>query len=287
MLADCCPLPIMVRPYWSDRIGQTVLDYPHRSDLTAKHRIYREFREGMNASKAEEITRILRTEILRGQYREGERLPSERDLAARFEANRGAVREAIKKLEQLGIVDVQAGGIRIVAVEDATLEVLGHIMDLEEIPSPTLVMQIFEVIGAIMAQSAGSAIRNATTEQITGMRSILKKLLSYTDRHEEYHAEWQTLGACFSEVNQNLVLRLIINGLKTQFVERLRSAGLHPQIDDKKDTEYLLAIDAALENRDLKAASEAIIGHFQLLNEGLVAALEERQEAGVRSVSNA
>ncbi len=84
----------------------------------------------MNRSKAEEITGILREEILRGQYRAGERLPAERDLAARFEANRGAVREAIKKLEQLGIVDVKPGCVRIVADEDATLEVLVHIMDL-------------------------------------------------------------------------------------------------------------------------------------------------------------
>jgi len=241
----------------------------------------------MNGSKAEEITRILRTEILRGQYRAGERLPSERDLAARFEANRWAVREAIKKLEQLGIVDVQAGGVRIVAVEDATLEVLGHIMDLEEIPSPTLVMQLFEVIGAIMSLSVASAIENATPEQIASMRDIVKNLLSYTDQHEEYHSEWQALLASFSEVNQNLVLRLIINGLKTQFVERLRNAGLHPPIDKQQDTEYLLAMDMAFKNRDHQAASEAIMGHFRLLKEGLMTALEERQEAGVRSVSDA
>ncbi|NCF80731.1 MAG: GntR family transcriptional regulator [Proteobacteria bacterium] len=38
------------------------------------------------------MTTTPRSEILRGQYRPGERLPSERDLAARFEANRGPVR---------------------------------------------------------------------------------------------------------------------------------------------------------------------------------------------------
>ena len=67
----------------------------------------------MSQSKAEEITDILREEILRGQYRAGERLPSERDLSARFEANRGAVREAVKKLEQLGIVDVKPAAVNL------------------------------------------------------------------------------------------------------------------------------------------------------------------------------
>ena len=46
-------------------------------------------------SRAEEISAILRDEILCGQYRAGERLPSERDLAARFATIRGAVRESL------------------------------------------------------------------------------------------------------------------------------------------------------------------------------------------------
>ena len=49
-------------------------------------------------SRASDIADLLRDEILLGQYRPGERLPSERDLAARFQVNRGAVREAIKTL---------------------------------------------------------------------------------------------------------------------------------------------------------------------------------------------
>ena len=49
-------------------------------------------------SKHEEIAAGLIKDILSGRYRVGERLPSERDLAGRFDANRGSVREAMKKL---------------------------------------------------------------------------------------------------------------------------------------------------------------------------------------------
>ena len=240
----------------------------------------------MNGSKAEEITGILREEILRGQYRAGERLPSERDLAGRFEANRGAVREVIKKLEQLGIVDVKPGGVRIVAVEEATLEVLGHMMDLEETPSPKLIVQFFEVLGAIMSLSIGSAIENASSEQISHVRGMIKNLINSIDQPEEYHKHWSTLGAYFNEINQNLVLRLIINGLKTQFMERLQNTGLHPNIDKQQDIKYLHMIDIAFKDRDQKAASNAIIGHFQLLKENIVAGLEQRQDTRIRSASH-
>jgi len=241
----------------------------------------------MPLSRVEEITGILREEILRGQYRPGERLPSERDLASRFETNRGAVREAIKKLEQLGIAEVKPGGVRIVPIEDATLEVLGHLMDLDEMPSPSLVGQLFEVLGAMLSHSARSAIENATEEQIEHMRSIVKELRYSAKSQHEDHTGWRALGNYFSEINQNLVLRLIGNGLKTQFMGRLEAIGLYPQIDKAKDSEYLDMFENAIQTRDQEAAGNAIIGHFQLLKTGMQKTLEQKQQAQFRSVNNA
>ncbi len=241
----------------------------------------------MSHSRAEEIANILREEILRGQYRAGERLPSERDLSARFEANRGAVREAIKKLEQLGIVDVKPGGVRIVPIEDATLEVLGHLMDLEELPDPTLVGQIFEVIGAMMSLSARSAIHNASPEQIKEMLNIVDDLIRKIDSSEDRYKGWRDLGELFTEINQNLILRLISNGLKIQFVGRIERTGIRPRIDKQRDKVFLNMMNAAIKERDHQAASNAIIGHFELLKEGFLEALEYKHPSGIRSATHA
>ena len=109
-------------------------------------------------SRAEEISAILRDEILCGQYRPGEHLPSERDLALRFATNRGAVRESLKKLEQLGIAAIKPGGVRVVPVEDASLSILGPLLDLEAVPNARLVDQVLEVLGALIAQSARAGL---------------------------------------------------------------------------------------------------------------------------------
>lgn len=239
----------------------------------------------MSHSKAEEITDILRDEILRGQYRAGERLPSERDLSARFEANRGAVREAIKKLEQLGIVDVKPGGVRIVATEDATLEVLGHLMDLHEVPDPRLMSQIFEVIGAMLSLSARSAIENASAEQIEEMLRIVSELIRKIDSREDHHKGWRDLGELFTEINQNLVLKLIGNGLKIQFVGRLERIGIRPKIDHQKDRVFLNMMKVAIRERDHQGASNAIIGHFELLKEGFLESNEH--PSSTRSATHA
>ena len=78
-------------------------------------------------SKHDEIAGSLIDDILSGRYRPTERLPSERDLASRFDANRGAVREAMKKLEQMGLADVQPGGARVRQTEEASLDVIGRV----------------------------------------------------------------------------------------------------------------------------------------------------------------
>src|SRR4051812_3108130 len=51
----------------------------------------------------------IREAILSGGVPQGERLPNERDLAERFEVGRPTVREALRSLEALGIVEIRAG----------------------------------------------------------------------------------------------------------------------------------------------------------------------------------
>src|SRR4051794_17324386 len=51
----------------------------------------------------------LSEEILSGHYEPGEKLPPQRALAAELGVTMTALREALKRLEQLGLVDVRHG----------------------------------------------------------------------------------------------------------------------------------------------------------------------------------
>src|SRR5207245_5469222 len=57
----------------------------------------------------DDVSAQIREAILAGEVAEGERLPNERDLAERFEVGRPTVREALRSLEALGIVDIRPG----------------------------------------------------------------------------------------------------------------------------------------------------------------------------------
>jgi GntR family transcriptional repressor for pyruvate dehydrogenase complex len=225
-------------------------------------------------SKAEEITGVLRTEILRGQYRSGERLPSERDLAVRFDSNRGAVRESLKKLEQLGIANIGPGGVRVVPIEEATLDVLGHILNLDNTPDPRLVGQVFEVLSALMSLSARTAIESANDEELVEIESIVQRMINHAGDAHASQQDWKDLGLTLTRINENLVLRLILNGLKTQFVGRMPTENRSVNVEPVKHREILERMRRGVAARDARCVANSINDHFTLIREAVSSALE-------------
>src|SRR5437660_1516511 len=61
------------------------------------------------ASLPDHVFAELREAVISGEYVPGERLPPQRALAAEFGVNMASVREALKRLEQLRLVDVRHG----------------------------------------------------------------------------------------------------------------------------------------------------------------------------------
>jgi GntR family transcriptional repressor for pyruvate dehydrogenase complex len=59
--------------------------------------------------KADEVFQDLQRAILADELRTGDRLPPERELAARYGATRNTMREAIRRLEQARLVTVGRG----------------------------------------------------------------------------------------------------------------------------------------------------------------------------------
>jgi DNA-binding FadR family transcriptional regulator len=203
--------------------------------------------------KHEEIADSLTQDILVGQYRIGERLPSERDLAARFDANRGAVREAMKKLEQLGIAKIQPGGARVAPVQEASLDVIEHLLAVGELPDRDLVHQILEVIDALMRVAVEAVISKASDDAIEELRGFVSPLfdeeLAY-DAHME--AQIGLMGAIMAASN-NLVCQLIARSVLLQLAPRMTALREFTEIDTKAHATNARQLDKALADRDLDA----------------------------------
>lgn len=223
-----------------------------------------------------EIAATLRDEILLQQYRSGERLPSERDLAARFTASRGAVREALSQIEQLGLISIQPGGARVKAIDAASIAILGPLLRLQKHPDGHLIDQFLQTFAALAALNAREAVTVANDEQLEQMQSLLALLRKHSGEFETSQQHWVAFLEYLAEVADNLVVRLISNDLKTQFMTRMVKEDVKPALDKKSMRSVLDKLTAALESRDREQFANAVLRYFDELRAAVNQYLDQR-----------
>jgi len=220
-----------------------------------------------------EIAESLRDEILRQQYRSGERFPSERDLAARFDASRGAVREALSQLEQLGLIRTQPGGARVQSVDSASLAVLGPLLQLDDLPNPVLVDQFLETFGVLAALTAKNAINAANADQLIQLKKLVVFLAEESVDLENMQPRWREFMKILSEIADNLVVRLISNDLKAQFVGQMMRLGIRPDVKRSSIKRFISLLRVSINKNDGELASAAMLTHFEELRTAMSEAI--------------
>lgn len=208
-------------------------------------------------SKHDEIAHTLTRDILTGQYRVGERLPSERDLAARFDASRGAVREAMKKLEQLGIADIQPGGARVLPISQASLDVIGHLLSVRDQPSRGLVDQILVVIGALVQTAVSAALQRKDEDVLDELRDLIRPIWAEQLDLETYFETQTAMFRGIMEASGNLPVQLIAKSLLDQFGPQLDYLRAYAVPDMDTHRALARAMDTALAARDLEAVRQS------------------------------
>ena len=245
------------------------------------------------AARHEVIANSLTRDILSGRYRPGERLPSERDLATRFDVNRGAVREAVKTLQQLGIVDVQPGGARVASVEEASFDVIGKLLEVHAVPDPDLVTQVLQVIGALFKLAAETAIEQASDDQIQNIASRARRMRdsvrsAAAGSHEEDMVARFELMRAVMEVSGNLATRIVSRGLLAQMARRVGNLVEHYEVvEPDRYAAGMAEFEHALLDRDRARLRDSLDAITDLSRETILRAIvragqPDRREAAAR-----
>ncbi|MGB0823171.1 MAG: FadR/GntR family transcriptional regulator, partial [Alphaproteobacteria bacterium] len=118
------------------------------------------FRKVEHTRMAEAVVEQVEEMILHGTLRDGERLPSERDLADRLDVSRQTLREALKALEEKGLVESRQGGGTFIAniVGSAISEPLVELFSRHE----EAYLDYMEFRLLLEAKAAGLAAERAT-----------------------------------------------------------------------------------------------------------------------------
>src|SRR3954449_1835273 len=116
---------------------------------------------------SERVFAALCESIVSGRYAPGEKLPTQRALAADLGVTIGPVREAVKRLEQLRLVDVRQGDAMRVADWRATggLEADAPLMFKPDGFEPEALAALMEARRVMLAQSAAFAAERRSDAQ--------------------------------------------------------------------------------------------------------------------------
>ena len=216
-------------------------------------------------TKHEHIANTLTDDILSGRYQPGDRLPSERELATRFNANRGAVREAMSRLSQLGVAAIHPGGARATPINQANLDIIGYMLSSKELPDAKLLGQVFQVIDHLLSMAAENVAEEASDAQIRHIRILVQRLLDSSldpDAHTRARVEMMQAVLLTSD---NLVCQLIAKSLFEQFAPSLSAIERYVRLDIAAFTVLIRHLDRALEVRD-RAAVRAVFDNLAHLH---------------------
>lgn len=194
----------------------------------------------------------LTEEILSGRLAAGEPLPSERELAEGFAVNRHAVREALKRLQQSGLVAISQGGRTRVLDwrRNAGLDSLVALAFSGAVPPADLLEDVLVMRAAVGADAARLCAEQATDDELAAVVTAAGDYPTTPSSAEQLVTVDLVFWTAVVDGAHNLAYRLGLNTLATGIagVGADRFAGLLEEYADR---------DAHLRLADLLAGRDA------------------------------
>lgn len=127
-----------------------------------------------NRRTTEIILEQIKNFMKQGQLKQGDKLPTEMELAERFEVSRTSVREALSALSLTGILEIRQGeGIYVKrSSSNAVIEPLSFILLLEK----DQLQSILEVRKALEIEAADLAAQRRENEDLETMRALVEEM---------------------------------------------------------------------------------------------------------------
>ena len=197
----------------------------------------------------------LRHAILSGRYAQGEALPSERRLSEERGASRHAVREALKRLQEAGLVTISQGGAT--RVRDwrhhGGLELLLEVAaDGDAPPELHAARAAMEMRACVGADAARRAAQRSSISARDLIEDRANQLAAVDDPHAR-NAHYEVLWDLIVDASDNLAYRLAL----TTLVSGQRIASVGPEAVDQEiaDTGAIRGLARAI------AAGDADLSH--------------------------
>ncbi|HUP91988.1 MAG TPA: GntR family transcriptional regulator [Solimonas sp.] len=226
-------------------------------------------------SLSDSVFQQLRHKIVSHELAAGAELPAERELSEMLGVNRGAVREAIKRLQQAGLVAVRQGGNHTVLDYQAEggLELLPSLLvDAKGNVNPPVARAALSLRAALapdVAASAASAGGAKLADQLDAVLACMRAAQADTAALQELALDYWSL---LVNAGGNIAYRLAFNTMNKTY---RKVWGLLTKVMEAefRDLDNLAELSRAVRRRDAKGARACAEKHVAIGTRALDAVL--------------
>lgn len=168
---------------------------------------------------SDEIADLIRKKIFDGTFKPGDKLPPEREFARKLKVNRGSLREALKKLQQLGLVAIKHGdGTRVLDFfQTASIEILQYLFSDRGIDKTKLISDIMHVRKLICLEIIRLAGKNGSKDAFRKIQKEMEQLRKETSEEASVVQHDYEFYEKLNSIAGNMIFNLMLNTVKPPF----------------------------------------------------------------------
>ncbi len=224
--------------------------------------------QGRDTGSVGLVFAYLREQILSKTLAVGERLPPERDLALHLGISRPVLREALRALAMIGVVEIRHGAGTILRRPDAAA--LGEFFSFAMLQEVPVLEDVMEARIAVECQAGRLACRRATALDFEALRAALERIQATVDDVEAGAlADFSFHSALVAAAHAPVLAALYAALVEPLFQSHVYRRRTTPATDDFKayvfdDHRRILL---ALAERNVEQLDAVLRHHFVIGNE--------------------
>ena len=211
----------------------------------------------------EEVAKQIERIILK-KLHPGDKLPSERDLAEMLRVSRGSIRDAIRTLELLGVVETRQGAgtiVREISIESLVNPFANVLQKRKD-----LVTELLDFRKMLEPPLAARAATHASADEISEMEEILRRQEEKQNYGDATVAEDTEFHYGIALASDNSVVLKVIDVLM-DLLRDTRARSLQVEGRPQKSLSGHRRILAAIKRHDAEAAKSAMRRHLEDVEE--------------------
>lgn len=215
---------------------------------------------------AEGIIEQIKEQIMNGNYSPGDRLPTEKELADQLSVSRACVREAMRALSTLGLIEIKVGEGTFLTSSVAPL--FSGELSAKFLIKKSSLLEVVEARKIIETQLAQLAAERTNDKQINELESILEKMNKKIEDGQPFSELDASFHIHVAEAAGNSILHESLSTIR-QLLKSNSEEVVGGRNMPRVSYEQHRKIFNAIKDRSPKEAAEAMLEHLSALESNI------------------